>query len=139
MTAPAHSDALVFFGATGDLAYKKIIPAVENLVRRGRHSGPVVGVARETGHALPADLEAGHAVGDALLGLGEGAADDRVLDGLRVQRRHLRQCMADRGDPKVQEEAERKRRMRMEQAGGGRDATVMTGPAEPYGSSDLGK
>lgn len=47
--------------------------------------------------------------------------------------------MADRGDPKLQEEAERKRRMRQEQSGGGRDATVMTGPAEPYGSSELGK
>ncbi len=44
----SRADALVIFGITGDLAYKKIIPAVENLVRRGRHTGPVLGVARES-------------------------------------------------------------------------------------------
>jgi glucose-6-phosphate 1-dehydrogenase len=44
----SQADALVIFGITGDLAYKKIIPAVENLVRRGRHTGPVLGVARES-------------------------------------------------------------------------------------------
>jgi glucose-6-phosphate 1-dehydrogenase len=41
-----RSDALVFFGATGDLAYKKIFPALQGLVRRGRLEVPVVGVAR---------------------------------------------------------------------------------------------
>src|SRR5689334_4204492 len=40
------SDALVFFGATGDLAYKKIFPALQSLVRRGRLDVPVVGVAK---------------------------------------------------------------------------------------------
>jgi glucose-6-phosphate 1-dehydrogenase len=43
---PARSDALVFFGATGDLAHKKIFPALQSLVRRGRLDGPVVGVAK---------------------------------------------------------------------------------------------
>jgi len=43
---PDESDALVVFGITGDLAYKKIVPAIHNLVRRGRLQGPVVGVAR---------------------------------------------------------------------------------------------
>ncbi len=46
MTLPLHSDALVFFGATGDLAYKQIFPALQALVRRGTLNGPVVGVAR---------------------------------------------------------------------------------------------
>jgi len=41
-----RSDALVFFGATGDLAYKKIFPALQSLARRGRLQFPVVGVAR---------------------------------------------------------------------------------------------
>jgi glucose-6-phosphate 1-dehydrogenase len=45
MTA-IHSDALVFFGATGDLAYKKIFPALQALVRRGRLGAPVIGVAK---------------------------------------------------------------------------------------------
>lgn len=42
-----QSDALVIFGITGDLAYKKVIPSIYNLVRRGRLAGPVLGVARE--------------------------------------------------------------------------------------------
>ena len=40
------SDALVFFGATGDLAYKKIFPALQNMVRHGHLSVPVIGVAK---------------------------------------------------------------------------------------------
>ena len=45
MTLP-HSDALVFFGATGDLAHKKIFPALQNMVRRGHLDVPVIGVAK---------------------------------------------------------------------------------------------
>ncbi|HET7204562.1 MAG TPA: glucose-6-phosphate dehydrogenase [Steroidobacteraceae bacterium] len=41
-----YSDALVVFGITGDLAFKKIFPALENLERRGRLPDVVVGVAR---------------------------------------------------------------------------------------------
>ncbi len=40
-----HSDALVFFGATGDLAFKKIFPALQAMIRRGRLDVPVIGVA----------------------------------------------------------------------------------------------
>jgi glucose-6-phosphate 1-dehydrogenase len=42
----AQSDALVFFGATGDLAYKKIFPALHSMVKRGRLNVPIVGVAK---------------------------------------------------------------------------------------------
>ena len=41
-----HSDALVFFGATGDLAYKKIFPSLQAMARRGRLDVPVIGVAK---------------------------------------------------------------------------------------------
>ncbi|MGH8149617.1 MAG: glucose-6-phosphate dehydrogenase [Steroidobacteraceae bacterium] len=41
-----RSDALVFFGATGDLAYKKIFPALQAMVKRGNLNVPVIGVAR---------------------------------------------------------------------------------------------
>ena len=41
-----RSDALVFFGASGDLAYKKVFPALQRLARRGKLDVPVVGVAR---------------------------------------------------------------------------------------------
>ncbi|OOG72174.1 glucose-6-phosphate dehydrogenase [Algoriphagus sp. A40] len=40
------SDALVFYGATGDLAYKKIFPALHMMVRRGQLDCPIIGVAR---------------------------------------------------------------------------------------------
>src|SRR5262245_35362961 len=41
-----HADALLFFGATGDLAYKKIFPALQAMVKRGSLNVPVIGVAR---------------------------------------------------------------------------------------------
>ena len=40
------SDALVFFGATGDLAFKKIFPALQAMVKRGNLNVPVLGVAK---------------------------------------------------------------------------------------------
>ena len=43
----AHSDTLVFFGATGDLAYKKIFPALQAMVKRGSLNVPVIGFARD--------------------------------------------------------------------------------------------
>ncbi len=42
----AHADALVFFGATGDLAYKKIFPSLQAMVKRGRLDVPIIGVAK---------------------------------------------------------------------------------------------
>ncbi len=45
MTEPI-SDALVFFGATGDLAYKQIFPSLQRLAKRDKLKGPVIGVAK---------------------------------------------------------------------------------------------
>lgn len=42
----AHCDTLVFFGATGDLAYKKIFPALQAMIKRGSLNVPVIGVAK---------------------------------------------------------------------------------------------
>ena len=42
----SQSDALVFFGATGDLAYKKIFPALQAMIKRGHLNVPVIGVAK---------------------------------------------------------------------------------------------
>ena len=42
---PAACDALVFFGATGDLAYKKIFPALQGMAKHGTLTVPVIGVA----------------------------------------------------------------------------------------------
>jgi glucose-6-phosphate 1-dehydrogenase len=41
-----RSDALVLFSATGDLAYKKIFPALQAMAKRGHLDAPVIGVAR---------------------------------------------------------------------------------------------
>ena len=41
-----QSDAFVFFGATGDLAYKKIFPALQVMIQRGTLTVPVIGVAK---------------------------------------------------------------------------------------------
>ncbi len=41
-----RSDAFVFFGATGDLAHKKIFPALQSMVKQGTLDVPVIGVAK---------------------------------------------------------------------------------------------
>jgi len=43
---PTRADALVFFGATGDLAYKKIFPALHGMAKRGQLNLPVIAVAK---------------------------------------------------------------------------------------------
>lgn len=45
--SPARSDALVFFGATGDLAFKQIFPTLQALVKSGRLDMPIVAVGRK--------------------------------------------------------------------------------------------
>ena len=81
MSAPGAppADALVLFGASGDLAFRKIFPALHALVRRGRLSVPVVGVGR-SGWEL-AQLKA--RVGESLAASGEEvdpAARSRLLE-----------------------------------------------------------
>src|SRR3954466_2547252 len=46
MTAKPLSDAVVCFGITGDLAYKKIFPALHAMIRRQHLAAPIIGVAR---------------------------------------------------------------------------------------------
>jgi glucose-6-phosphate 1-dehydrogenase len=45
MAPSEQSDALVFFGATGDLAHKKVIPALFEMMKKGHLDVPVIGVA----------------------------------------------------------------------------------------------
>jgi len=78
----APADALVFYGATGDLAFKKIFPALQGMVRRGVLQVPVIGVAKQ-GWKL-ADLQA--RARDSLEKHGGGAdpkAFPRLLELLR--------------------------------------------------------
>jgi len=46
LPAAAASDALVFFGATGDLAHKQIFPSLQQMIQRGNLNVPVIGVAK---------------------------------------------------------------------------------------------
>ena len=41
----SHSDALVFFGVTGDLAYKQIFPALQSMIKHNHFDVPIIGVA----------------------------------------------------------------------------------------------
>jgi len=66
------SDALVFFGATGDLAYKKIFPALQAMARRGTLDFPVIGVAK-SGWGLPQLVERARASVSENGGLDEAA------------------------------------------------------------------
>lgn len=52
----SQSDALVFFGATGDLAYKQIFPALQAMIKRGHLDLPIIGVAK-SGRSLAAFRE----------------------------------------------------------------------------------
>ena len=85
MTAPAappRSDALVVFGFTGDLANKKIVPALYAMVKKGTLTTPVIGVAssslgdNELHRRLRASLEQAGPIDDA-------AAFDRLLSLVR--------------------------------------------------------
>ena len=84
------SDALVFFGATGDLVYRKIFPALQAMVKRGHLRVPVIGVARSAWNVDQFRARA-H---DSLASRGE-------LDPLAFQKLSglLRYVFGDYGDP----------------------------------------
>ena len=85
--AAIHSDALVFFGATGDLAHKKIFPALQSMVARGRFDVPVIGlktieVMRQAGATCLA-LDAGKCLlldGSAIIVAADAAGITIVAD-----------------------------------------------------------
>ena len=79
-TNPARSDALVLFGATGDLAKRKLFPALYNLTLRRRLEMPVIGVARSSWN--DADFRA-HARDAVQAGIPH--AEAAVLDALSAR------------------------------------------------------
>ena len=80
-SAPAASDALVFFGATGDLAYKKVFPALQAMLRRGHLNVPVIGVAKAGWNLDQLKARARHSL-ETHGGI-DGAALDKLLSLLR--------------------------------------------------------
>jgi len=85
-----HADALVLYGATGDLAFKKIFPALRNLVARGMLDVPVIGVAR----SAPA-LEDLRARARESVKAHGGGQDDAALEKLLGLMRYVRGDYAD--------------------------------------------
>lgn len=75
---PPLSDALVLFGATGDLAYRKIFPALHDLIRHRRLSCPVIGVAHTENPA--AELRPRIAAAIAARGVIDESALTTLLD-----------------------------------------------------------
>src|SRR5579864_2099134 len=86
----AESDAFVFFGATGDLAYRQIFPALQALIRRGGLGVPIIGVAKST-----LDLEALRARAHNSL-QAHGGVDPKAFATLSA---HLQYVNGDYRDP----------------------------------------
>lgn len=80
----AAADAFVFFGATGDLAYKKIFPALYRLERTGRLELPVIGVARSGWNLEKLRERARESVEHA-----EEEVDRKALEGLQARMRFI--------------------------------------------------
>jgi len=87
-----RSDALVFFGATGDLAYKQVFPALQAMARAGELELPVIGVARQ-------DLTPAAFVERARASVSEhGGLDEQAFATLAAR---LRYVAGDYQDPKT--------------------------------------
>ena len=89
MNAP-RSDGLVIFGASGDLAYKKIFPALQAMTRRGHLDIPIVGVARSDWTLEQFRARARESVGR------HGGVDEAAFAKLRER---LRYVSGEYGDP----------------------------------------
>jgi glucose-6-phosphate 1-dehydrogenase len=79
MVPAPQSDALVLFGATGDLAYTQIFPALYAMTRRGRLNIPVIGIAKSLWTVEQLRARARDSVG------AHGALDPRVFDRLAAR------------------------------------------------------
>ena len=83
-----RSDALVFFGATGDLAYKKIFPALLAMVLHDGLDMPVIGVAHSGWDVEKLRQRARDSVVQAAAERG-GSADEAAVDTLLAQLRYV--------------------------------------------------
>jgi glucose-6-phosphate 1-dehydrogenase len=84
-TTPARSDALVFFGATGDLAHKKIFPALYAMSKRGELDIPVIGVAY-SGWGVEQLRDRAK---DSIQTFGGGIDDSEAMDNLLGRMRYV--------------------------------------------------
>ena len=119
MSEQQHSDALVFFGATGDLAFKKIFPALHAMSRRGNLRVPVIGVARSARDIDELRARARESVES------HGGVDPAAFENLS---RLLRYVRGDYKDPETFQS------IRRELAGAGRPAYYLAIPPAAFGS-----
>jgi len=84
-----HSDAFVFFGASGDLVFKKIFPALYRLAARGKVDMPLIGVARTQSTVEQFRERARKSLEE------HGKVEAKVFD---VLAKHLRYVQGDYGD-----------------------------------------
>jgi len=92
--SPPRSDALAIFGASGDLAYKKIFPALDAMARRGHLDVPVVGVARSDSTLEQFRTRVRESIER------HGRLDEAAFSRLRERLRYVR---GDYGDPATME------------------------------------
>ena len=112
-----QSDAFVFFGATGDLAFKKIFPSLQAMVKRGNLNIPVIGVARSAKNVE--ELRARARASLEQSGKFDPAAFDK-LSGL------MRYVQGDNGDPATFQ------KLRKELSGAQRPAYYMAIPPSVF-------
>jgi glucose-6-phosphate 1-dehydrogenase len=81
-TTPEHADALVFFGATGDLAYKKIFPALYAMTKRGHLEIPVIGVASSSWNVDDLRKRAHDSIDEHGGGVGDKSAFEKLSQSM---------------------------------------------------------
>ena len=83
---PGRSDALVLFGATGDLAHKKIFPALYAMAKRGALTVPVIGVARSKWDLERFQARVRDSIAQDVGGIDDEQALDRLIVAARIRR-----------------------------------------------------
>ncbi len=83
MATPVHSDAFVFFGMSGDLARKKIFPALYSMVKHGTLEIPVIGVASSKWTVEDLKTRAEESITEHGGGIDDKAAFEKLLELLR--------------------------------------------------------
>ena len=83
MATPVHSDAFVFFGMSGDLARKKIFPALYSMVKHGTLEIPVIGVASSKWTVEDLKNRAEQSITEHGGGIDDKAAFEKLLKLLR--------------------------------------------------------
>ncbi|HTS16847.1 MAG TPA: glucose-6-phosphate dehydrogenase [Verrucomicrobiae bacterium] len=116
---PTHSDAFVFFGATGDLAFKKIFPSLQAMAKRGHLNVPVIGIGRSAPDLAALQARARESLEE------HGGIDPAAFQKLISRLRYVR---GDNADPAMYQA------LRKELAGAERPAYYLAIPPVMFGT-----